>query len=38
MPDRVKRGGSQDAKVQTIRGRPANLKGGNDWSTGQCTV
>ena len=25
MPDREKRSGSQDAKVQTIRGRPANL-------------
>jgi len=28
MPDRAKRSGSQDAKVQTIRGRPANLKQG----------
>ena len=25
MPDRAKRSGSQDAKVQTIRGCPANL-------------
>jgi len=25
MPDRAKGSGSQDAKVQTIRGRPANL-------------